>query len=84
MHSSHDVWSCGAASSSPAADKHALHSNLMQTTPVVAGLGVAAAALVAKQALQVYVKWSAGAAARSFYKVGAQCTLLPQCAEQCA
>lgn len=45
----------------------------LQSTPLVAGLGVAAAALVGKQVLQVYLKYAASAAGGSvtkqFYKV---------------
>lgn len=46
----------------------------LQSTPLIAGLGVAAAAVVGKQVLQVYLKYAASAAGGSvtkqFYKVG--------------
>eukprot|EP00879_Flechtneria_rotunda_P002217 GHRR01002403.1.p1 GENE.GHRR01002403.1~~GHRR01002403.1.p1 ORF type:complete len:112 (+),score=33.23 GHRR01002403.1:263-598(+) len=43
------------------------------TTPLVAGLGVAAAALVGREAVKQYIKFRAApAAARAFYKGGFQ------------
>jgi hypothetical protein len=42
----------------------------MQTTPLVAGAGIAAAALLGREVVKQYIKFKAApAAARAFYKV---------------
>ena len=46
-----------------------------QTTPLVAGLTVAAAALTARQALQFYAVWKATPRLRKFYEGGFQATM---------
>ena len=43
-----------------------------QATPLVAGLGVAAAALTARQLLAAYVRYAASPASRGFYRGGFQ------------
>jgi DnaJ homolog subfamily C member 19 len=43
-----------------------------QATPLVAGLGVAAAALTARQLLSAYVRYAASPASRGFYRGGFQ------------
>jgi DnaJ family protein C protein 19 len=43
-----------------------------QATPLVAGLGVAAAALSARQLLAAYVRYAASPASRGFYRGGFQ------------
>jgi hypothetical protein len=43
---------------------------VLQTTPLVAGAGIAAAALLGREVVKQYIKFKAApAAARAFYKV---------------
>lgn len=44
--------------------------SVLQTTPLVAGAGIAAAALLGREVVKQYIKFKAApAAARAFYKV---------------
>lgn len=47
-------------------------SKKQQATPLVAGLGIAAAALTARQLLAAYVRYAASPASRGFYRGGFQ------------
>lgn len=50
---------------------------MAQATPLAAGLGVAAAALVSRELVKQYVKFKAApAAARAFYKVCSGCDMV--------
>ena len=68
----HVFWRLSVQGLLPAPGASHAHPWRLQTTPLVAGLTVAAAAFVGKQAVQTYIKFSSGSlfrSSKSFYRV---------------